>query len=239
MPDISYLDQSKAFWSQGVYDAPNPESFVFRAYGRIFKPDFGLDGSGHEKLLDFGCGPGGNTKFYHDRGFDVYGVDLSEIDIGRCKQRMPKVADHFKVVSALSKRDDRWFGDTKFRIVTAFQSLYLMSEADMHTRLMSLYDMMESGGIIYVSMMAESSWYFGMSVPVGDGLRRVTMARKTDQGREGMAQNDFYMNFTRDEDDLKHKLRMFKPVHTKGYYDMMYRNDEGSERHFLFVGQKA
>src|SRR5262245_17997412 len=136
-----YIDQNTKYWSQGVYDSPNPETYVYRCYGRVSKFDFGLDGWGHEKRLDFGRGPWANTKFYMDKGFDVYGVDLSQIEIQRCKERMPKVADHFKVVSPIAKRDDRWFGDTKFKIVTAFQSLYYYNNTDLETRLMSLYDM--------------------------------------------------------------------------------------------------
>ena len=224
MPEASgYIDQNKAYWAQAVYDAPNPETYVFRAYSRVFKFDFGLDGSGHEKLLDFGCGPGGNTKFFLEKGFDVHGVDLSETDISRCKQRMPKAADHFKVVTPKPTRDDRWFGDTKFKIVT---------------RLKSLYDMMEPGAVFYATMMAESCWYYGMSESAEDGLRLVKLRRSTDKGREGLTINDHYINFVKDEADLKKRFHMFKPRHSSGSYDTIIRDDQGSEKHLIFIGQK-
>lgn len=107
-----------------MFDAPNPETYVFRAYGRIFKFELGLDGSGKQKLLDFGCGPGGNTNFFYKKGFKVYGVDLSQIDINRCKKRMPKIKKNFKMIDPVPSLEDRFFENTKFKIVTAFQSLY-------------------------------------------------------------------------------------------------------------------
>lgn len=232
-----YLEQNSKYWSQGVYDAPNPETYVFRTYSRIFKFDFGLDGSGHEKLLDFGCGPGGNTKFYHDKGFEVYGVDLSETDIGRCKTRMPSVADHFKCVNPAASQADRFFPGVSFRIVTAFQSLYYYNHTDLEARLMSLYDQMDSGGIIFATMMDKSCWYYGMSEPANDGLRFVRLNRPTDKGRPGLSTSDHYINFVDGKEDLKKRFHMFKPCHI-GYYDACYRNDDGSEKHLIFIGQK-
>ena len=64
-----YLKANCDYWSQGIYDNPNPESYVFRIYGRILNYQFGLDGSGGESILDFGCGSGGNAKFFHSKGF--------------------------------------------------------------------------------------------------------------------------------------------------------------------------
>lgn len=234
---MSYLDQNATYWSQGVYDAPNPETYVYRAYSRVFKFDFGLDGSGHEKLLDFGCGPGGNTKFYHDHGFEVYGVDLSEIDIKRCKDRMPSVAANFKVVSPAASKGDRFFPGKTFKIVTAFQVLYYYNDTDFSARMQSLYDQMDEGAIIYATMMDKSCWYYGMSEPAEDGLRLVKLRRPTDKGRDGLHTTDHFINFVDGKDDLVNRFKMFTPKHI-GYYDSVYRNDNGSEKHLTFIGQK-
>jgi len=233
----TYLNYNKDYWSQGVFDAPNPETYVFRAYGRIFKFELGLDGSGKENLLDFGCGPGGNTNFYHLKGFTVYGVDLSEIDIKRCKERMPAVANNFKVVRPEPSENDTFFPGVSFKIITAFQSLYYYSHKDLETRLKSLYNQMDSGGIIYATMMHQSCWYYDMSEPFEDGLRLVKLNRVNDKNRPGLTTNDHYINFVKDEEDLKKKFHMFKPLHI-GYYDGVYRNDERSEKHLTFIGVK-
>ena len=52
-----YLEKNSRYWA-GKYAAPNVESFIFRFYGRILKFDYGIDGSMHERILDFGCGCG-------------------------------------------------------------------------------------------------------------------------------------------------------------------------------------
>jgi SAM-dependent methyltransferase len=233
----NYHEKNKNYWSQGVFDAPNPETYVFRAYGRIFKFELGLDGSGKENLLDFGCGPGGNTNFYHSKGFTVYGVDLSEIDIKRCKERMPAVANNFKIVRPEPSENDIFFPGISFKIITAFQSIYFYTNKDLETRLKSLYNQMDNGGIIYATMMHQSCWYYDMSEPFEDGLRLVKLNRVNDKNRPGLTTNDHYINFVKDEDDLKKKFHMFKPLHI-GYYDGVYRNDERSEKHLTFIGIK-
>jgi len=234
----SYLKTNCDYWSQGVYDNPNVETYVFRIYGRIIKYEFGLDGSAQDKILEFGCGSGGSAKFFDDKGFDVFGVDQSEVDILRCKARLPHKASQFKVVSPLCKSDDRWFGSIQFRIVASFQTLYYLSNTDFEARVKSLYDMLVPGGIFVATMMHESSWYFDMSSPYKDGLRFVKFHRTQDEGRPNLTTNDHYINFTRDELDLKDKFKLFEPLHTKGYYDGVYRDDQGSEKHLVFIGRK-
>ena len=233
----NYLHFNNNYWSQGVCDAPNPETYVFRAYGRIFKFELGLDGSRKEKLLDFGCGPGGNTNFYHKKGFKVYGVDLSKIDIQRCKKRMPEIKKNFKVIAPKPSFNDKFFGEQKFKIITAFQSLYYYNNEDLEVRLQNLNNMMQPNGIIYATMMHKSCWYYKMSKPYKKGLRFVRLNRKNDKKRKGLKTNDHFINFVRSNDHLKKMFHMFKPLHI-GYYDGVYRNEEGSEKHLTFIGKK-
>jgi len=233
-----YLKANCNYWAQGVYDNHNPESYVFRIYGRILSYQFGLDGTGGENLLDFGCGSGGNARFFDSKGFNVFGVDQSAIDIERCHSRIPHKKDQFKRVSPECLKDDNWFPDTKFKIITAFQVLYYLNDFDLQNRLVSLHSMLEDGGIFIATMMHSSSWYYGMSHPHENGMRFVKFHREQDVGRENLFLNDHYINFTEGEEDLKNKFKIFKPLHTKGYYDGVYRDDQGSEKHLVFIGQK-
>ena len=77
----NYLKANCDYWSQAVYDNINPETYVFRIYGRVIVYEFKMDGSGNENLLDFGCGSGGSSKFFASKGFNVYGADQSKVDI--------------------------------------------------------------------------------------------------------------------------------------------------------------
>jgi len=234
-----YLKANCDYWSQGIYDNPNPESYVFRIYGRILNYQFGLDGSGGESILDFGCGSGGNAKFFHSKGFNVFGVDQGEIDIERCQKRLPSKAHQFQVVNPKCEEDDYWFPSTKFKIITSFQTLYYLNDIDLQKRLISLNNMLDNQGIFIATMMHASSWYYDMSHPHENGMRFVKFYRKQDIGRDNLFVNDHYINFTRDEEDLIEKFKIFRPLHTKGYYDGVYRDDQGSEKHLVFIGQKA
>jgi SAM-dependent methyltransferase len=234
-----YLKANSDYWGQAVYDNPNPESYVFRIYGRILSYQFGLDGHGGENILDFGCGSGGNSKFFDSKGFNVFGVDQSSIDIDRCHKRLSNKVDQFKVVNPICTEDDVWFPGTKFKIITSFQTLYYLNDIDLQRRLVSLYNMLEPGGIFVATMMHTSSWYYNMSHPSENGMRFVKFYREQDVGREDLSINDHYINFTKNEEDLIEKFKIFRPLHTKGYYDGVYRDDQGSEKHLVFIGQKA
>ena len=72
----NYLKINKDYFNKS-YFAPNIESFIFRFYGRILVHDFNITGKNKEKILDFGCGQGSALKYFHNLGFDVYGVDIS------------------------------------------------------------------------------------------------------------------------------------------------------------------
>lgn len=233
-----YLEANSNYWNQAIYDNPNPETYVFRIYGRILNHEFGLDGSGSENLLDFGCGSGGNIRFFHEKGFNVYGVDQSKIDIQRCQTRISEKINQFKQINPQSHEDDDWFNGTKFKIITSFQTLYYLNDSDLEKRLISLSNMMEDDGIFIATMMHKSSWYYQMSTESNGGMRFVKFHRKQDIGRKNLTVNDHYINFTNDEEDLIKKFKIFKPLHTKGYYDGVYRDDQGSEKHLIFIGQK-
>jgi SAM-dependent methyltransferase len=234
----NYLKINSDYWGQAIYDNPNPESYVFRIYGRILKYQFGLDGSGGENILDFGCGSGGNTKFFHEKGFNTFGVDQSEIDIQRCHMRLNEKKHQFKQINPECNKTDDWFNGTKFKIITSFQTLYYLNDLDLESRLISLNNMMDDQGIFIATMMHKSSWYYPMSRPSSNGMRFVKFFREQDIGRANLTINDHYVNFTNSEEDLIEKFKIFKPLHTKGYYDGVYRDDQGSEKHLVFIGQK-
>lgn len=227
----NYLQKNYEYWQKG-YEAENVESFVFRVYGRVFKSQFGLDGSKREKLLDFGCGSGANLRFFHKKGFDIYGVDISKVDIERCKERMPEISDHFIVIDPKPKSEVMFFSG-EYDVVIAIQSLYYFSHADLKVRLDSIYNQMKKGAIIYATMMGtKCDWFFDNSTDYEDGLRKVDFSTSRLQVK------DYFMNFTENEENLLKKFEMFKKIHI-GYYDAKYREDEGSDFHYTFIGQKV
>ncbi|MFC1631091.1 class I SAM-dependent methyltransferase [Candidatus Omnitrophota bacterium] len=227
---MDYLQANHEHRKKG-YLAENVESFVFRVYGRIFKGEFGIDGSKGEKLLDFGCGGGTAVNYFHKKGFDAYGVDMSEVDIQRGKEEMPEIADRLAVIDPKPKAADVFFGGG-YDIAIAIQSMYYLSAPDLKIRLDSIYNQMKPGALIYATMMGtRCDRYYNNSVEYKDGLRKVDFSLKRIQVK------DNFINFTESEADLLEKFKMFKKVHL-GYYDAKYIESEGSGFHYIFIGQK-
>src|SRR5437016_14551979 len=116
-----YLEANSQYWS-GRYQAPNVESFIFRLYGRILKFDYGIDGSNHERILDFGCGQGGALNFFDKAGFDCFGVDIAANDIAAARRNMPQIADQLMVVDPSPDEANVFFGGG-YDIVVSIQTL--------------------------------------------------------------------------------------------------------------------
>lgn len=224
-----YFTGNKEYYEAG-YEAENVDHPVFRVYGTIFRDDFGIDGSRGEKLLDFGCGQGAAVNFFAGKGFEAYGIDISETDIRRAGERYTHIADRFEVISPKPKEDDVFFGGG-YDVVVAIQSLHYLSDTDMKVRLKSLYDQMPDGAILFATMLGTQSYYWDHATPYEDGLYKITI----DWDRVKV--NDYYTTFVRNEQDLVRKFSLFQPVHT-GFYTARFRSDEGEFFFYSFVGRK-
>ena len=55
------------------------------------KFDFNITGKNKEKILDFGCGGGGNLKYFSELGFKTYGVDITAANLKLSKKSMSHI----------------------------------------------------------------------------------------------------------------------------------------------------
>src|ERR1700694_5229631 len=138
-----YLGKNAEYWAK-TYDAPNVESFIFRFYGRILKFDYGIDGSNHERLLDFGCGQGGALRFFDGLGFDCHGVDIAHNDISAAQRHMPHIAKNLLVIDPKPHADTLFFGG-RFDIVISIQTLDFLSNTDFARAIKCLWHNMKPG----------------------------------------------------------------------------------------------
>jgi len=222
-----YLTTNARYWAN-AYDAPNVESFIFRFYGRILKFDYGIDGTNHERVLDFGCGQGAALHFFDQLGFDCYGVDIASNDVASAKRRMPHIADHFMVIDPAPDEGKLFFGGSH-DVVISIQTLEFLSDTDLVRAVKCLWNNMKAGAKIYASMSGWSMYYRDHGEYVGDGLWHVKF--KTTR-----VDYDLFMNFVRSKDELRRKFSLFKPVYLD-YYDSSFR-EEGSEFRYTFFGIK-
>ncbi len=231
---MSYLDRNTDYWSQS-YFAPNVESFIFRMYGRILRHDFGIDGSGGEKVLDFGMGQGGALAFFHRLGFNVFGVDIAENDVEVARRNIPERANQFKVISAQPDRHLVFFPDIVvppddgFDIVISIQTLDFLSNTDFEEAIGAIYKNMKPGAKIYASMNGWQMYYRNHATPAGDGLWHV-------QFNNGRVDYDLMLNFVENREAMKERFKLFKPIYLD-HYDSSFR-EEGSEFRYTFFGVK-
>jgi SAM-dependent methyltransferase len=230
---VSYFEGNRRYWEQG-YNAPNVDHHMFRFYGRILRHDFPeLLEKDCTKLVDFGCGQGAAVNYFVSRGLNARGSDISRADIGVAQTRYPDLADRFAVVAPDPRAVQHYGFGEGVDIVTAFQSLYYFNDTDFEIALRKLYDSMNPGGVIFATMMGtKSEEFFRNSKPVGDGLRVVDF----DSGR--LKVENYHMMFIDDEDHLRERFKLFRPVHV-GYYAAKLRSDEGDGFHYTFCGVKA
>jgi SAM-dependent methyltransferase len=227
---MNYLEMNKEYWEKG-YNAVNVDHMVFRFYGRILKPQFNMGGN-WERLVDFGCGQGSSVNFFHDQGFNVRGVDISENDINVAKIRYPHLAKDF-LMCAPDPRENDYYGFAEdVSVVTAIQSLYYFSDEDFQICMDKIYRSMRKGGVFFATMMGENSReFYDNSTELKDGLRVVNFKNQR------IDVKNYCMSFIKDEEHLKRKFSMFTPVHT-GYYSAKFRNEEGDGFHYTFCGIK-
>jgi SAM-dependent methyltransferase len=219
----------KSSYASG-YGIEYPEGHVIRIYHRVLKYELGYkDQEKGRNFLDFGCGNGTHAFYFQKKGFNVYGVDSDPIAIGICKGRAPEIQANFAVVPP--KSDSLNLDPSvKFDVVLCNQVLYYLSDTDLKAWLEVMKNSMKPGGVFIATMMGEENSFYAKSSEASDGLRRVSL-----QGRE---QGEFFINFTKDKDDLIRKFNLFKPLHI-GFYNTVIREEEGSGLHHLFIGTKA
>lgn len=100
----------------------------------------------NSKILDLGCGPGIDAKFFVDKGYKVLGVDISPQMIILARNSVPKAKFVVSDIESLK------LNDGSVDAIWASASLLHVSKKAMSSVLTSLYRTLKPGGIFYVSM---------------------------------------------------------------------------------------
>ena len=95
-------------------------------------------------VADLGCGPGHVTRYLHEQGVRMLGVDLSSRMIEEARRRAPEIEFRVGDMRALELPDRAMAG------VVAFYSLIHISEAEMMPTLRELRRVLTPGGLLLV-----------------------------------------------------------------------------------------
>ena len=97
------------------------------------------------RILDVGCGSGKDVQYFIDYGFQAVGIDASENMIKEAKK---KVADgDFKIMNLFSLD----FPKESFDAAWVLDTVSFIDKADMPKFLSSIYDVLKSNAVIFIS----------------------------------------------------------------------------------------
>ncbi|WP_051542012.1 class I SAM-dependent methyltransferase [Clostridium lundense] len=211
---------------KGGYGIVYPEGHVIRIYEHYIKNL--LNNGKKNKMLDFGCGNGTHSLYFKDKGFEVYGVDISQEAIDICKSRFHTGKEKFFVID--KETDLNKSLNTKFDVIFANQVLYYLSDIELNRKLNEFYELLNDNGIVIFTMMASKNYYYNLAQKCDNetGLYKVEL--------KGRLNETSYINFVKDEEDMKNKFGVFQSLYT-GCYDFSMK--EGSSLHYFFIGRKS
>lgn len=233
---MNYKEINRDYWDYN-YFSPNVESVVFRLKNRLLNKYCNFKKEKKFNILDFGCGQGSNLKYFEDfHKFNVYGVDVAPAMIKQAKLKI-KNKKKLKLISTnVSENDD--FFNIKFDLIIAIQSLYYLSNKDMEKRLKSFSNMLNDDGHVFFTMMGTKSSYFKHTNKIKNknGLTKYILNDERLNNDKSKKNLTHYINFTKNQNDLKTKIKYFKPLEI-GYYDCCY-NFKESGYHYTYFGKK-
>lgn len=110
--------------------------------------DFFLKNLRGRKILDIGCGPGRDIRYFSSLGLNVTGIDLSSSFLRMAEKLVPKA----KVIKMDMRKLE--FRKNSFDGIWACASLLHIPKAEMNDTLAGIYRVLKPSGIIYVSVKA-------------------------------------------------------------------------------------
>ncbi|RKX57555.1 MAG: hypothetical protein DRP29_08335 [Thermodesulfobacteriota bacterium] len=108
------------------------------------------------RILDLGCGPGRDAKYFSENGYDVVGVDISEKMISKSKKVAPKAKFLVRDMRNLRFRKESFDG------VWCMSSLTLLDENHVMPVLEKINSLLKKGGTLFLSMKeGEGAYSYG------------------------------------------------------------------------------
>ena len=110
--------------------------------------DFFIQNLNGQKILDIGCGPGRDAKYFSEHELDVTGIDLTSSFIKMASKNMPNAK--FKQMD-MRKLD---FPETTFDGIWACASFLHVPKEDAKNTLLGFRKILKPAGLIYLSVKA-------------------------------------------------------------------------------------
>src|SRR5262245_18001081 len=96
-------------------------------------------------VADIGCGPGHVTRYLHDQGVEICGIDLSPKMVERAGHLNPRIEFRTGDMTTLDVNEATWAG------IVAFYSLIHISRGELVRALTELRRVLQPGGLLLLS----------------------------------------------------------------------------------------
>lgn len=100
-------------------------------------------------ILEAGCGAGRILRYYHDRGYDIVGIDYIDVAVNKLREIDPTLKAEIGDVTNLN------FKDGSFKYVLAF-GLYHNLQHDLDKAVAETWRVMQKGGRVCASFRADN-----------------------------------------------------------------------------------
>jgi ubiquinone/menaquinone biosynthesis C-methylase UbiE len=150
------------------------DHFWFRGFRRFVAPFIAqaIDGQTNAAILDCGCGTGYNLSWLRDHGRAV-GIDFNETALSVARERGERA-----LARATATRLP--FAGERFDIVTSFDVIYTLPEADERAAIDEMYRVLRPGGHLVLNVAA-MDWLRGNHSVLSDEIRRYSRQLLTER----------------------------------------------------------
>jgi ubiquinone/menaquinone biosynthesis C-methylase UbiE len=109
---------------------------------RLLLDEFAARVNGAGRVCDLGCGPGHVARYLHDRGVDIFGLDLSPGMLEQARKLNPNIEFRQGNMLALDAEDGAWAA------IVAFYSIVHIPRADVPQALREMQRVLKPGGFL-------------------------------------------------------------------------------------------
>lgn len=114
-----------------------------------------LEDSDAKKVLDLGCGDGGDARLFSKEGYDVTAVDISESGIEKIKKTAPAI------YSLRSDIKDVNFPPASFDAIYSHLSMYYFNEDEVRQIMQKVYSWLKPHGLVFISCKSTEDALYG------------------------------------------------------------------------------
>jgi SAM-dependent methyltransferase len=112
---------------------------------RMLLDEFAERVKGAGRVCELGCGPGHVTRYLHDRGVDICGIDLSPGMLEQARKLNPAIEFRQGNMLALDVEDGTWAA------IVAFYSIVHIPRADILPTFREMFRTLKPGGLLFLA----------------------------------------------------------------------------------------